>query len=78
MKSTILSVNFVFVGALGTHVKDRLSFISRTQLHRVESHLRIITLGTAFLDLKGNKLDLWMLNDGMVGSYLGTGTGFGD
>lgn len=53
--SKSLSVNLVLVMTLGTAVKYRLTFISRSQLHRMESHFRIITLGTTFFNLKDAK-----------------------
>jgi hypothetical protein len=45
-----LCVDGKLVRTFGAGVKDRLAFISRTQLHRVEGHLRVAALRAPLLD----------------------------
>ena len=58
-------VEGVFEGALWTDVKDCLTFIGRAQLHGVEGHFWVATLGALFLDqgsLGRGRLGLWLRN----------------
>lgn len=77
-----LSVNLVLVVTLRTAIKDRLTFVGRSQLHRMESHFRIITLGTTFFDLQksAKEKDSRLIHSvhyfSCFWSYSSTGSGF--